>query len=266
MVAVSIYPLADWVREVAGDAVRVVTILPPGANPHTFEPTAWTAQEVERASLRLVIGLGLDDWARKLAAPRATTLVLSEGLATIEAAAEEPGEASGPNPHLWMDPVRAAEMVGKLAPALVKIAPGEKAAIEARAQAYQAKLRALGEELPEACRPYAGRQIITMHNAYDYFLQRCGLAPGRVITHFAGQEPSAAYLQSLALWARQNQVKVIFAEIVLSPKAAEVLAQEIHGEVVLLDDLGNPEDPERGTYVKLIRWDLRELLRGLAAG
>jgi zinc transport system substrate-binding protein len=266
VVAVSIYPVADWVREVAGDAVRVVTILPPGANPHTFEPTARTAEEVERASLRVVIGLGLDDWALKLSAPRATTLVLSEGVATVESAPDEPGEEAGPNPHVWMDPVRAAEMVGKLVPALGAVAPAEKAAIEARAQAYQVELRALGEELPVACRRYKGRQIVTMHNAYDYLLGRCGLAPARVVTHFAGQEPSAAYLEELALWARKNQVQVIFGEMVLSPKAAQVLAQEIHGQVLLLDDLGNPDDAERSSYVKLIRWDLQELLKGLGEG
>lgn len=264
VVAASIYPLADWARQIGGDAFRVVTILPPGANPHTFEPTARTAEEVERASLRLVVGLGLDDWARKLVAPRATTLILSEGIETIEGEADEPGEEAGPNPHVWMDPLRAAEMVAALTPALGAIAPGEKVAIEERARAYQQELRALGEELPRACKAYQGREIISMHNAYDYFLQRCGLPPARVITHFAGQEPSAAYLQRLALWARENQVKVIFAEILLSPKAAQVLAQEIHGEVVLLDDLGDPEVPERDTYVELLRWDLGELLRGMA--
>jgi zinc transport system substrate-binding protein len=264
-VAVSIYPLSDWVRQVAGDAVDVFSILPPGANPHTFEPTPQIAEQAARASLRVVIGLGLDDWAQKLIIPStAQTLVLSEGMETVPMLGDEPGEQNGPNPHLWMDPVRAAQMVGKLRPALEQIAPAQQAQIEQRGKAYQAQLQALGEELRQACQPYAGRQVITMHNAYDYFLQRCGLPPERVIAAFPGKEPSAQYLEGLGLWARQQKVHVIFAEPVFSPKAAEVLAREIQGQVLLLDDLGNPQDPERDSYVKLIRWDLQELLRGLA--
>jgi zinc transport system substrate-binding protein len=264
VVAVSIYPLADWVREIAGDAVQVTCILPPGGNPHTFEPTPQTAEEVELASLRVVIGLGLDDWAQTLAAPHAETLVLSEGLQTVPMIGDEPSEANGPNPHLWLDPVRAVQMLDRLIPALEKIAPGSKAQIEQRGRAYQSQLRALGDEMGKVCQPYHGRQIITMHNAYDYFLLRCGLPQERVIATFPGKEPSARYLEDLGLWARQNKIRVIFAEPVFSTKAAEVLAREINGKVLLLDDLGNSEDPQRDTYVKLIHWDLQNLLQGLA--
>lgn len=266
VVVVSIYPLADWVREVAGEAVEVYTLLPPGANPHSFEPTPEIAARAAQASLRLVIGLGLDEWAQSLQTPRATTLVLSEGLETVPMAADHPGEASGPNPHLWMDPVRAAEMVARLVPALVRIAPAHREEIERRAEEYQAQLQALGEELAKACQPYAGRRVITMHNAYDYFLLRCGLPTEKVVTPFPGKEPSIQYLQELAAWARQQEVRVIFAEPVFSPKLAEVLAREIDGQVLLLDPLGDPQDPARDTYVKLIKWDLQQLLRGLQAG
>jgi zinc transport system substrate-binding protein len=184
-------------------------------------------------------------------------------MATIPMTPDEPGEVGGPNPHLWMDPVRAAQMVARLLPALEEIAPAQKTGIEQRGRAYQTELRALGEELARACRPYAGRRIITMHNAYDYFLERCGLATGRVITPFPGKEPSAAYLERLVRWARQGKVRVIFTEPVFSPKTAEVLADEIGGKVLVLDDLGNPEDLERSTYVRLIRWNLTQLLAGL---
>ena len=265
VVVVSIFPLADWVRSVAGEAVEVYTILPPGANPHTFEPTPAIAAAASRASLRLVIGMGLDDWAQNLSTPHAQTLVLSDGQTTVPMMGDEPGEANGPNPHLWLDPVRAAQMLDRILPALEQLAPAQQAQIAQRGKAYQAQLRALGGELHAAGAPYAGRQIITMHNAYDYFLQRCGLPPERVVTPFAGKEASVQYLESLALWARQEKVHVIFSEPVFSPKTAEVLAREIHGQVLLLDDLGNPQVPERDSYVKLLRWDLHQLLAGLQA-
>jgi len=270
VVVTSIFPLTDWVRQVAGETVQVYTLLPPGASPHTFEPTPQTAEHAARARLLVVVGLGLDDWARRLtAAPGARTLVLGEAAETIplaEAAHDEEAHAhheGGVNPHVWLDPVLAAQMVEHLTPTLAELAPQERAAIEARSRRYQQQLRAFGETMRERCRPYAGRQVVTMHAAFDYFLARCGLPPARVITPYPGKEPSARYLINLVQTARRENLKVIFAEPQLSPKVAEVLAQEVGGRVLTLDPLGNPEDPARDTYLELLEYDLEQLLRGL---
>ncbi len=267
IVVTSIYPLADWVRQIAGSAVEVYALLPPGASPHTFEPTPQDAERTARASLLVVIGLGLDDWARRLSAGEHTRiLVLGDRVATMpNANPDEPHEVGGPDPHVWLDPLRAAQMVAALTDDLTALAPTSQAQIRQRSSAYQTQLQEFAPTMTEACRPYAGRRIVTTHAGYDYFLARCGLPPARVITPFPGKEPSARYLETLARQARQESLRVLFTEPQISPKAAQVLAREIGGQVFLLDPLGSPSDPTRDTYLKVLRFNLAQLLKGLQA-
>lgn len=264
----SLYPLADWVRQIAGSAVEVYALLPPGASPHTFEPTPQDAERTARASLLVVIGLGLDDWARRLSASEhIRTLVLGDRVETMpNVNPDEPDEVGSPDPHVWLDPLRAAQMVAALTDELASLAPTSQAQIRRRSAAYQSRLQQFAQTMTEACRPYAGRRIVTTHAGYDYFLARCGLPPARVIVPFPGKEPSARYLENLARQARQDNLRVLFTEPQISPKAAQVLAQEIGGQVLLLDPLGNPHDPTRDTYLKVVQFNLDQLLNGLQAG
>ncbi|HEY3397260.1 MAG TPA: metal ABC transporter substrate-binding protein [Armatimonadota bacterium] len=260
--------LQDWVQQIAGDAVEAHALLPPGASPHTFEPTPQIAEQAGQASLRVVIGLGVDDWALHLAsAPGAATVVLGEQVQTMPMASPDLDEgrpAGGPDPHVWMDPLRAAQMVAALTPELVKLVPAQKAAFEQRSQAYQKQLTDFAAQMEQRFRPYAGRHVVTMHGAFDYLLLRCGLPAADVITEFPGKEPSTQYLESLGLKARRENIKVVFTEPQISPKAADVLAQEIGGQTLILDEVGNAEDPTRNTYLKLLQFDTDELFKGLA--
>ncbi len=264
VVVTSIYPLADWVRQVAGDSVEVYVLLPTGASPHTYEPVPADAARAAHASLLVVVGLGLDDWARKLSVgPQTRTLVLGTTVQPLpNVNPDEPDEVGGADPHVWMDPDRAAQMVAVLTEALVTLLPASRAQLEQRSAAYQAELRGLAAEMAQRCRPYAGRRTVTMHAGYDYLLARCGLPPAEVITPFPGKEPSAQYLETIARRARQEGLKVLYAEPQLSPKTAEVLAGEIGGQVLTLDSLGNPDLPTRNTYMKLVRFDVDQLLQG----
>lgn len=263
IVVASIYPLYDWVRQIAGPAVEAHCLLPPAASPHTFAPTPQIAEYASRAALRVVVGLGTDSWAEEMAAgPGGRTLVLGETVTTIPLTGEK-GKA-GANPHVWLDPLRAAQMIQTLTEALVEIVPEATGDIQQRSRWYQQELKACAEQMTEQCRPGAGAPVVTMHAAYDYFLERCGLPPARVITPFAGKEPSARYLQRLSRQAREEHIRVIFAEPQLSPKLAETLAREIGGEILILDPLGDPNDPQRDTYMKLLHFNLQQLLKGLA--
>jgi len=252
---------------VAGEAVEVYTLLPPGASPHTFEPTPQDAARAGRASLLVVIGLGLDDWARRLVVGGQTqTLVLGDLVDTIpDTHSDEHHEAGGPDPHVWLDPVQAARMIAALTEALLDLAPAARDQIERRSAAYRAQLDQFAETMVRAGKPYAGHRVVTMHAGFQYFLARCGLPPAYVITPFPGKEPSARYLEALGRKARQERIKVIFAEPQLSPKAAQVLAREINGRVLILDYLGDPSDPTRDTYLKTMQYNLDQLLAGLQA-
>ena len=134
-----------------------------------------------------------------------------------------------------------------------------------RGQAYQQELQALAPELETRLRPYRDQRITTMHDGFNYFLARCGLPPALVITPYPGKEPSARYVEWLVQTVRAQGARVVAAEPQFSPKVAQTLATETGARLITLDPLGDPQNPARDTYVKLLRWDGEQLVAALSA-
>src|SRR5512139_561685 len=107
-VVATIFPLADVVRQVGGDEVEVVTLLPPGASPHTFEPTPEQARQVATARVFVDVGAGLDGWAARLRAARTEPLIVVTATAGVTLL---DGDHHGGDPHVWLDPVLVRDHV-----------------------------------------------------------------------------------------------------------------------------------------------------------
>lgn len=123
-VVASISPIGDMVKAVGGERVSVRVLLPPGASPHVFEPTLGTAQAISQAKLFFEVGAGLDFWAEKLVKTSKTNIriiVLSEGMKLLRS--EHGHEHEAGNPHVWLDPVLAMEMVKKIGKVLEETDP-----------------------------------------------------------------------------------------------------------------------------------------------
>lgn len=274
-VVATIQPYADWAGAIGGERVRLHCLLPPGASPHTFEPSPSDVKQVARAHLYLRNGLDLDTWADKLLGASGNTgvrvLTLAEGLPTLPAphplvAGDEEGhghEGGTPDPHLWLDPVRAKVMVERIAEALAALDANGAAHYRKRLDAYRAELDALDGRWRAAAADFQDRRVVTMHVAWTYLFDRYGVGLAAVVEPFPGKEPSARYLKEIVRLMEEAGERTLFTEPQLSPKASEILAREIGGKVVVLDPLGDPTVPERATYVKTMDYNLRELLRGL---
>ncbi len=261
-VVTTIYPLADWVRQMYGDAVDVTCLLKPGMSPHTYEPTPEDMVTVSQADVFLSVGLGLEEWIEKIAQAAGSGHVQSHAIGEETFAPGGQGSHDmliGDNPHVWMDPVLAILMCRQIARDLEQARPGLGSASASRIAAYEAQLQALGKECEAAFPDKKGKGVVTFHNAYTYMLKRCGLTQAAVIEEFPGKEPSAAYLEDLVKTMRKINQHIIFAEPQLSDKAARVIAQEIDGRVEIMDDTGGENVPERDTYVKMIRYNLAKL-------
>jgi zinc transport system substrate-binding protein len=260
-VVTTIYPLADWVRQMYGDQVEVTCLLKPGMSVHTYEPTPEDMVTVSQADAFLSVGLELEEWVGKIA--RA-----GDGKANLHALGDETfvqqlqgsrDQLTADNPHVWMDPTLAIPMCRQIASILEGLKPELASGWKSGDAAYEAQLQALAQECEAAFPGHAGQGVVTFHNAFTYLLRRCGLRQLGVIEEFPGKEPSSAYLEDLVKQMRGYKLHVIFAEPQLSDKAAQVIAQEIGGKVEVLDDQGDPADPARATYVKLIRYDLAHI-------
>lgn len=263
--------MALLVHELAGERVRVTTLVPPGASPHAFEPRPRDVARLAQAGLFLRVGAGLDDWT--LALLRATpeppavfALMDSPGLGPLPAAADGHGhgERARLDPHVWLDPLRVRDAIAPaLAEQLARFDPKGEAHYRARLADFRARLDALDAELRTVLAAAPARTFLPFHPAWRYFAERYGLAELGAVEEAAGEEPTPRELARLVEAARRAGVRAILVEPQLPPRVAATLAAELDGATVLVDPTGDPSDPARSRYEPLLRWNARAFARAL---
>lgn len=285
-VAATIMPLADIARQIGGEKVQVVTLLPPGASPHTYEPTPAQVKALAGTSLILKIGAGLDDWIGKVAtsaAPEAKILTLSQGLELIPEKHEHrkdahegengshEGQNSGPmssehsafNPHIWLDPVLMRDHLGPaVAQALAELVPPEKDYFMNNLKLWQEKLTRLDADIRSALKGVPQRYFISFHPAWSYFARRYDLIELEVVEEKPGQEPTASHLANLVEKARVQGQPPILIEPQFNPQAAQVVAQEYGGRLYTVDPVG----ANLSSYLDLMYYNLRIFKEALSGG
>lgn len=277
-VLTSVYPLVLIVRELGGERVAVDTLVAPGASPHTFEPVPSDMAKLNKAHFFIRVGGGLDSWSGKLlgAAPRSietVTLIEARDLRPLKnhdlAASHHPHHhtakaGQGSDPHLWLDPIRVRDVVGPLVTArLVQGDPAGKAYYEQRAREFRKRLTALHGAIRLEIGRAKARKYVAFHNTWRYFAERYGLEQVAVVQEFAGEEPTPRELANLVQAARRAGISDILVEPQLNPRIAKIIATEFGGGTVVVDPLGDPFDPARSTYEKLMLFNARAFSRAL---
>ena len=266
--------LADMARQVGGEAVTVVSLVPPGGEVHTFDPTPSDLSTMADADVVFMNGLGLDDWLGSLVTDSgsdATVVALGEDLdgftylAGHEGGPESEHEGEDVNPHLWLDVgagIRYAERIGET---LAAASPDRASAVEAGTSAYVARLEALDGWAREqlAAIPEADRRIVSVHEAFPYFAAAYGLEIVGTVIDAPGQDPSAGEIAALVEAIRGSGARALFGEGQFSPELAETVAAE--AGVTVESNLSNDSlgDPPADTYEGMIRWDVERVVAAL---
>jgi zinc transport system substrate-binding protein len=271
-VVTTIYPLADIAGKLGGDQVSVTYLLPPGASPHTFEPTVEQARLVSEADLFIFIGAGLDDWAVKLAesaGPGHNLLDLSDHVALLQADPhvhehEEEHHDHGPNdPHFWLDPIIVRDAITPaITGSLLLLTDDHEAYFSELAESYHQELSLLDEEIERKLASVQNRRFIAFHSAWQYFARRYNLEELAVIALFPGQEPSAGWMAELVELVEEYSVTAIFSETQFPPALAQRIAEESGLNLLELDPLGGPDIESRAGYTDLMRHNLNIFLEG----
>ena len=257
---------ADLVRNTGGQRVSVTSLVPPGADVHTYQAAPDDLRAASKAQLFVMNGLGLDDWLEETllsASSEAPVLKLAEGLEGVELV---PGEQAGEeNPHLWMDVTYAELYVARIADGLIAADPVHAAEIEATAGAYRSKLHDLDGWVRDQVEtiPAGDRKFVMFHDALPYFARAYGLTIVGVAVEAPGQDPSAGEIAALIDAIRASGAKAIFSEAQFPTALVDQLARETGATVVadLYDDsLG--DDPVT-SYEALITWDVEKLVEAL---
>lgn len=278
-VVTTIFPVYEFARNLAGDRAEVTMLLPPGMEPHSFEPRPEDIVRVHKADLFVYTSPAMEPWAAGIVkgsgAARLTVVDASRGARLLKAngGGHDHGEEKGHHdegridPHLWLDFANARVMVENIAAALEATDPANRDFYRANAAAYEAKLTALDERYRSTLASCAKRTFLHGgHFAFGYLANRYGLQYQSAYAASADAEPTPARLAALVKKIRQEGLTVIYTEELLDPRTAETVARETGATVLMLNGAHTiaRDDLARGaTFLSLMERNLDNLRVGL---
>jgi zinc transport system substrate-binding protein len=231
-VAVTLPPLAWFVERLLGEEGSVASLLPPGANPHSFEPGL--AEVRASGEARLLVRIGHPG----LPFEEAVAAALLEDHHAIPAVVAAPPEAlAGPDPHLWLSPRIARAMAARIAGALADAFPADAVGIRERRAPLDAEIAGLDASIAERLAPFRGRAFLSVHPdwsafAADYGLRELALERGH-------REPDVAALTARIAEARSAGVRALFVQPQYARDGADLIAGELDAEVFSIDPLAH---------------------------
>ena len=260
--------LADLARNVAGDRLKVRSIVKPGSEIHGYQPTPSDIEQASSADLIIENGLGLELWARKFTASAGDipTVTLSDGMEPLLIA--EDAYAGKPNPHAWMSPQRTMAYVDQLEQAFVQLDPAGAEQFKANAVAYKQSLQRLDQELRSSLEtiPTERRVLVSCEGAFTYLASDYGLEEAYLWPVNAESQVTPKRMARLIETVRSRKIPAVFCESTVSDKAQKQVAAESgarFGGTFYVDSLSKADGPAP-TLLKLQRHNVALLINGLA--
>ncbi|MCX5201325.1 metal ABC transporter substrate-binding protein [Streptomyces sp. NBC_00237] len=286
-VIASFYPMQYLAEQIGGDKVAVTTLTKPGVEPHDLELKPKQTAQLGEADLILYLG-GLQpavDEAVKQSGAKATvdaaTLTKMETHSAEaghghEHGAEEAGHEGhdhghehaegGTDPHVWLDPVKYAEIAKGVEKALAKADPVNAATYKKNSETLVTKLDGLNVAFQNGLKNTATKTFITTHAAFGYLAERYGLEQEGISGVAPESEPSPARIKQLQKIAKEDKVTTVFFETLVSDKTANTLAKDTGLKTDVLDPLEGITDKSKGsTYIEVMQSNLEALKKALGA-
>lgn len=277
-VVTTLFPLYDFARQIGGNKADIKLLLPPGVEPHSFEPRPDDIIRVNRADIFVFTNRAMEPWAAQIAdaaGHKALTVDASKGITLYRAGEDVPDGhedghghgAGGTDPHVWLDFDNDRIIVDNLLAAFVAKDPANREYYTANATACKAKLADLDRRFKEGLAHCATRDFLHGgHFAFGYLARRYNLHYQSAYALNADAEPTAGKLTDLIKQMRQSGLKYIYTEELLNPRVAETIARETGAGILKLNGAHNisKADFDRGvTFVSLMEENLKNLRTGL---
>lgn len=255
-VAASIMPLTDFVQKVGTSRVDVFTIVPPGADPHSFELTPGLMRRLAQTDLLVFNGVGLEFWLDNVMdnLQGKTAVFTAKGLDILQD--DEHHHAEG-NPHVWLDPLNAIHQVKRIYAALADVDPENSTFYEHNGAVFVQELQVLHQDIQAEVNTWPQKSFVCFHPAWEYFANRYGLTQAAVIQERPGSEPSPRDIQDIINTVKRIGAKAIFVEAQFPSRVAEMIAEESDIGVVPLDPLGGSQGITN--YVDLMRYNVAQM-------
>ena len=266
-IVATLFPLYDMASAIGAGKAEVALLLPPGVEPHSFEPKPGDMARIDQADIFIYTGAFMEPWAETLikGASNKELLVMSAGRGIGLARGE--GRDAAPDPHIWLDLDNARTMARNISAAFQAKDPSNGPVYRQAAAAYDARLVALDTAYRTGLAACRTKDIVYGgHYAFAYLARRYGLK------YFSAQglspdaEPTARDLAALIERIKKDKIKFIFYEELASPKVARTIADEAGAEMLLLSAAHNVSRDQllRGvSFFDILQSDLDNLRKGL---
>jgi zinc transport system substrate-binding protein len=229
-VIVTIYPQADFVEEIGADNVAVTVMVPPGASPHTYEPTPSQLRAVSKAKMYFKVGSGVEfenAWMDKIMGvnPDMQVIDCAKGISKM-----------GKDPHIWNSPLNAKVMVTNICDGLIEIDPEHEAEYTANRDKYLQELDDVDADIHERLAGFTNNRVfMSYHPAFGYFASEYNLT--QIAIEHKGKAPTPKVIRNCIDQARQYNLSYVYVAPQFVTDDAEVIAHAIGGQTVFIDPL-----------------------------
>lgn len=257
-VVASFYPLYDFAKQVGGDKVSVTNMTPAGAEPHDYEPAANALVNAQKSQVFIYNGGQLEPWTSKFVKDYPHVAVKASDHIQLQ---------DGRDPHFWLDPVLAQQIVNNIRDGLSKADPGNSSYYAARAKTYNAQLAQLDDEFKRGLALCEQRTVISSHQALSYLASRYYFAVDSIAGLSPEEEPSAERLAALSNIIKQDGIHYVFFESLVSPRLADTIAAETGAQTLVFDPIEGLSDAAQKqgkNYLSVQRENLANLRIALA--
>lgn len=288
-VVTTIFPYYDFVRQVAGDRVKLKLVVPAGMDSHSFEPTPADVISMQEADLIVANGGEMEQWVAKVMESLDTSsMEVLYMMDHVEAVEEELVEGMEEKPHrhgeedghemhieydehIWTSPANAQAIVKIISQSLIRLLPEEEEYLEANAQEYIAKLKDLDAQFHQVAEHGKVHMIVVADKfPFRYFADQYGLSYRAAFSGCSGDtEPSAGTIAYLIDKIKEEQIPAVYYLELSSHRTAEIICEETVARPLLLHSCHNvtrKQFDEGITYLQLMEQNVENLRIGLGSG
>jgi len=263
----SFYPLYEFTKEVGREKVDVSLLVPPGIEPHDWEPAIQDLQRIQQADIIIINGIGFENWFEGIEKLNSDLVIIdsSNGINIIKEINSDQYEdshldASLGDPHIWLNPSLAKIQVKNIADGLIKLDPDNSLYYRDNYKNYIKKLDTLDSKIRNEL-SNCSKNFVTFHNAFTYFAKEYGLSQHTILSSDPHDEPTSKTLEEIINLAKEMKIQVIFTEEGVDKRTSEVIAKELGGKVLTLSPLEMSET--NTSYIEKMEANLVNLKEAL---
>ncbi|MBX2814391.1 MAG: zinc ABC transporter substrate-binding protein [Saprospiraceae bacterium] len=259
--------IADMVKHIGGDKIKLNCIVPIGGDPHIYEPTPGDAAMIAKSDIIFRNGLTFEGWLDELignSGTKAAVTTVTEGIVPIGS----DQYANAYDPHAWMDLTHGATYIDNILAALIQLDPAQEDFYRQNHQRYRQEFEELDQYILSAIKtiPAERRILITSHDAFQYYGRRYGLALESVMGTSTDADVQTSDITRLTGIIRKSKVPAVFIESTINPKLLEQLAKDNDIEIggsLFADSLGD-EESSAPTYLAMLRYNTDVIVKALS--